>query len=318
MTRFRVITPLASQWRRPNTMSTLPTVVPGKKWFGFLNIPEGRSGSFAIRHRVYEPGSMFQTATSRTQIFAGHARYMVMAPDVVTVHELSEGSSVWMTDLPIEQAQIDPHIVGMTGRVLVGGLGLGYAAQTLALNPKVTEVVVIERSKHVIDLVRDHLKGSRSKKKNKLTVIHSDLFRWLKANQDQRFTSAYYDIWAPDGERVLFERVLPLRKLTGSIVDPERVFCWNEDVMRGQLLTHLGARITILRAGDPESGKWGISLDSLCKPIIRRLWSSRCSSEFSVLFFQALRDGKFTLDDALARAKVYTDNYGIPGRKLPW
>lgn len=311
MTEFRIITPLASQWARLDC--TMNAVSPSKQWFGFLRIPEGKSGKFEIKHRVYPAGSMFRTASARTAIFGKHECVKVVIDGPVIVHELRESGGVWMTDLPIEQAQIDPALEPMRGNVLVGGLGLGYAAQTLALKPSVDQVTVIERSPEVIDLVAEHLRGGKTKKRNKIRVIEADLHVWLRENPQLRFDWAFYDIWAPDGERVLFDHVLPLRELSRGIVPDENVRCWNEDVMRGQLFVQLVSRLQMLQ--HPEVfGESGLSLDKLCELPAGKDAKMLRSFAMCVPFFQAFRDGRFTLAEANERARVYVENYGIPGR----
>lgn len=288
---------------------TLPVLQRGKQWFGFLQIPEARSGKFAVRHRHYPEGTKFSTTTARTAIFAQHVPIEVIATTPVVVHELCEGDGVWMTDLPIEQFQIDPMLDSMRGRVLVGGLGLGYAAQTLARMRSVTEVVVIEKSPEVIELVARHVKGTG---RRKVRVIEADLHVWLRDNQHERFDWAFYDIWAPDGERVFFEHVVPLRRLTGTICDPEHVRCWNEDVMRGQLMMHgismlnavltpaLGIELSLDKCCETQSGKWHTSFNMF------------------VPFFRAIRDGRVERDVRLATLSLadFVRDYGIPGRKV--
>jgi hypothetical protein len=305
---FHFYTPLASQWRRPMP-KTLPVLRQGKQWFGFLQIPEGRAGKFAVRHRRYPAGTKFNTVTARTAIFAQHVPVDVIASTSVIVHELCEGSGVWMTDLPIEQFQIDPMLDPMRGRVLVGGLGLGYAAQTLARMRSVMEVVVIEKSPEVIELVARNVKGTG---KRKVRVIEADLHVWLRDNQHERFDWAFYDIWAPDGERVFFDHVVPLRRLTGPLCNPEHVRCWNEDVMRGQILMH---GISMLNAVLTPALGIELSLDKCCEPLGGK-WHA--THDMLVPFFRAIRGGQVARDVRLASVALadFVRDYGIPGRKV--
>lgn len=214
-----------------------------------------------------------------------------------------------MTDMPIEQAQIDPMLDPMRGRVLVGGLGLGYAAQVLARKPSCREIVVIEKSPEVIELVGRHIKGTG---KRKVRIVQADLHEWLVQNQHERFDWAFYDIWAPDGERTFHEHVVPLRAKTGEICDPEHVRCWNEDVMRGQILTH---GIAMLMAVLTPALGIELSLDKCCETSPGK-WHQ--SSNALVPFFRALRDDKIPQDVRLARLELadFVGNYGIPGRKV--
>lgn len=308
MTEFRIITPLASQWRRPMP-KTLPTLQKGKQWFGFLQIPEGRSGKFSIKHRHYSQGKVFHTVTARVAVFTEQRAIDVIATEDVVVHELHEGSGTWMTDLPIEQFQIDPLLAPMRGRVLVGGLGLGYAAQVLACKPAVREIVVIEKSPDVIELVARHI---RKTGKRKLRVVEADLHEWLVQNPTERFDWAFYDIWAPDGEGTFHDHVLPLRRKTAEICDPEHVRCWNEDVMRGQILTHGIAMLHMLLFPGFESM---LSMAKCCEPIGGK-WHR--THDMLVPFFRAMRDGHVSQELQPARLALadFVRDYGIPSRKV--
>jgi hypothetical protein len=319
VTRFHTFPVLASQWARSSR--NMKAITPKSKWFGFLNIPEGRSGNAMIQHRRYATGTVLRTASARTMIFAGHAcvEVAIPTPDTV-VHELREtNGTVWMTDLPIEQAQIDRDLVGMNGRVLVGGLGLGYAAQRLALRRDVESVWVIEKSADVIALVEPHLRGHHDKRrrKSKIRVVHADLHEWLAEKPDcefRRFDWAFYDIWAPDGERTFFRDVLPLRRKTGEQCHPERVRCWNEDVMRGQLYVGMVSKIQMLQ--HPEVFKdIGLNQDALCELAPKGMHAD--SHNFAVPFFRAIRDGRIPLADAHHVVKTYVTNFGIEGRLMP-
>ena len=288
---------------------TLPVLQKGKQWFGFLAIPEGRSGKFSIRHQHYPKGKLFHTVSARVAVFTEQVPLDVIAAEDVVVHELCEGSGTWMTDLPIEQAQIDPLLTPMRGRVLVGGLGLGYAAQVLACKSTVREVVVIERSPEVIELVAKHL---RKTGKRKIRIIEADLHEWLVQNQHERFDWAFYDIWAPDGEDTFHNHVAPLRRKTAEICNPEHVRCWNEDVMRGQILTHGISMLYMVLFPGFESA---LSLSKCCEPIGGR-WHR--THDMLVPFFRAMRDGHVSQELQPARLALadFVRDCCIPGREV--
>lgn len=288
---------------------TLPTLQKGKQWFGFLKIPEGRVGKFSIRHQHYPQGKLFCTVTARVAVFTEQRAINVIATEDVVVHELCEGSGTWMTDLPIEQFQIDPLLAPMRGRVLIGGLGLGYAAQVLTCKSSVREVVVIEKSPEVIELVAKHI---RKTGKRKLRVIAADLHEWLVSNPSERFDWAFYDIWAPDGEGTFHDHVLPLRRKTAEICDPEHVRCWNEDVMRGQILTHGISMLHMLLFPGFESA---LSMEKCCEPIGGK-WHR--THDMLVPFFRAMRDGHVSRELQPARLALadFVRDYGIPSRKV--
>ena len=211
-------------------------------WTGVLNIPEGKRGEYAITHQMHPAGSVLTTANLRTAMMGGHEGEEIHFDHESIWHELSYSGGVWMTDLPIEQAQADAAMEEITGgSVLVGGLGLGYCLEVLARNEDVDDIEVVEVSQDVADLVWPHVSDLV---KEKTTLYVDDLFHFLtgvSAHPCEQWDYAFYDIWQSDGEHTFFRTVLPLRELSDGHVD--EVLCWNEDVMRGQLYTSLLSRM---------------------------------------------------------------------------
>jgi hypothetical protein len=219
-----------------------------KPFTGIIQIPEARSGKLAIVHKVRPAGTRIPQCNVRTRLIGGHS-----APDLVfdfdtKWHRLEDDDrGLWMTDDPIEQWQIDRELRGMRGNVLVGGLGLGYAATVLARRSTVRNVTVIENSPDVIKLVAPHIAHP------KITVICADLFDWLKVTKSIEHSApwnyAFYDIWQSDGLGTYFEMVRPLLAMSHGLVR-NRPVCWNETVMYGQLHIQLfGQRVMMAQHG---------------------------------------------------------------------
>jgi hypothetical protein len=218
---------------------------------GVLNIPEGESGDVSVEHRFRPAGTVLKTANARTLIFGQD-----FEPEEVSFesdtrwHVLKEDGGVWMTDDPIEQVQADVAIHEFMGSVLVGGLGLGYVTTALANNPEVDDILVVEINPNVIDVVWPHLGDLVHEK---ATIETGDIKEYLETLPISNFPSvphfdfAFYDTWRSDGERTLHEEVLPLRKASVGRVDC--VKCWNEDVMRGQLVMSLVTQLECIKAG---------------------------------------------------------------------
>ncbi len=205
---------------------------------GVLDIPEARSGKYRIEHFEVPAGDRLELASARTRILGGHAAGFITHDVPTRWHRLVGPTGVWMTDLPVEQAQHDAALKGVTrGSVLVGGLGIGYAVQLLAKRKDIERIIVIEVSRDVIALVKPALFKMLGKHADKVTIVHADLLRWLTLRQHIKNASldfAFYDIWQGDDEATLHEIVVPLLSLSAGIVKT-RPICWNEDVMRGQL-----------------------------------------------------------------------------------
>jgi len=210
-------------------------------WEGIVKIPAGRVGTYAIEHFTYAQGKPVPRSSPRTALLGGQGDPPLVFDQKTTWHQLTYQGGVWMTDLPIEQVQHDQHLVEMEGAVLVGGLGLGYAANVLAARQEVERVVVVEVSPEVVELVSPHLVDPEGK----VEVVTRDLFQYLRDAPGEEFDWGFFDIWQSDGEGTLHSTVVPLRQLAEQqgCLDDDRLVCWNENVMRGQLIMQLQARL---------------------------------------------------------------------------
>jgi hypothetical protein len=213
-----------------------------------VNIPAGRSGTVKVWHVEYPAGTSLPVASARTRVLAGHSGRDIRYRQPTRWHFLGDHDGVWMSDLPIEQAQMDRALRHMRGRVLVGGLGLGVFASRAARRRYVESVTVVEKNPDVIKLVDPHLSHA------KIRVVQADLFEYL-CGWPGTFDAAFYDIWRGDGETTFIDTVLPLRALSVGLVDDQRLFCWNEDIMRAQVRNGLASLLmmTALRDGMPEA-----------------------------------------------------------------
>jgi hypothetical protein len=288
------------------------------KYAGVLDIPEGECGDFAIKHVRYDAGYCLPLANNRTMFFGNPERGSVEFPEPTLWHELLENGGRWMSDFPIEQAQHDRELEHMTrGSVLIGGLGLGYAATVLAQRKGITRVFVVEKSREVITLVERAMKVNLGRSAaSKVTVLHADLFDYLqdaKANGTHPFHHAFFDIWAPDGEETFHETVVPLLHLSRGLVNQEPV-CWNEGVVRGQLLTGIMSNLILAHGGKKLDG---------C-PTMAQLAEEVPSGPFAVYhnwrvpFFRWVMDSHASIDVAQEGALYYAKNYGTWAWPKAW
>jgi hypothetical protein len=226
-----------------------------------LSIPEQHVNDYKITHKVSKAGKEFQTASPRTAIFGNHEMNTIQLTNDAVFHRLSYNGGTLMTDYPIEQAQHDTLLRDAHGRVLVGGLGLGYAVKLLSHNPNVDEIIIVEKSPEVIQMVWPHTYLSGDGSTIKTQIIQADLMDFVKNPEefmspypdDIWFDLAFYDIWSHDGEGTFHEVVVPLLKHSASFV--ESVINWNEDVMRGQLFMGLLSRMNFALMSDPDRAK---------------------------------------------------------------
>lgn len=278
-----------------------------------LNIPESRAcgtrGVYEIKHMHFPAGHEFSTTTTRAAA-AGQRDDVITFRNPVRFHELRGPTGTWMTDLPNEQAQANRVFHDYRGEVLVGGLGLGYAATRLAQRREVQGVHVVERSSEVIALVHRHLKYPK-----KIKVVRADLFDFLRDPGEYgyanfQFTRAFYDIWQLDNLHTFFETVTPLLHLTTLAGNVRTVpDCWNEDVMRWQLLQELVA------CGHKWHHEPG-SREAYCTPVEE---AGKIYHNWRVLFFRWLQAHPHADTTTIYRMMLrYVSDFGRPGFEAQW
>ncbi len=284
-----------------------------EQYTNVLNIPEGAGGDFRIKHVRFPAGHTLSINNLRTAVIGGDPIGRVTFKYPTRWHELLEGDGRWMSDYPIEQVQHDRELESMrSGRVLVGGLGLGYAATQLARRARIREVVVVEKSQDVINLVADHLlmQPGDERARAKLTVVHADLFDYLREQRSKDFDHAFYDIWAGDGERTFFFTVMPLRVLSSACVKRNPV-CWNENVMRGQLFNSLHSRMFMLRLSAENRARIGITDDDNATFERLTTYHDVIWHDWAVPFFRWLQEHQDASEKIIEeKAALYAGQFG--------
>lgn len=199
-----------------------------------LNIPEGKSGKWSIAHETIKAGAEIDVINFRKSLLTGVAGLKHRYEADRRVHKLLYDTGVIMSDLPVEMADHLEFFLKAHGTVLIGGLGLGYIATKLLENKKVKKIVVVEKSNNVIELVKPHLDKS-------ITIVHRDLFRYVNNPVRMKyFDTAYYDIWTGTGESTWMSHVVPLRRLSTKANPELKLWCWQEEVMQGQVAGPFG------------------------------------------------------------------------------
>lgn len=197
-----------------------------------IALPEATSGKAHVRHRTVAPGEKVVVVGTRQALLRGITPIVGVVEKPLRVHELvHDDYGVWMTDLPEELNQIAElmHDVDPSGSVLVSGLGLGIVAKTLAMRRGVTDVLVVERDRHVVKLC--------ARKDYRVAV--TDIGKYLLTTRE-RFDYYLLDTWQETGERTWWSQVMPLRRLIRQRCGAEPVVhCWAEDIMLGQIIRTL-------------------------------------------------------------------------------
>lgn len=275
-----------------------------KKFLTPLVIPEGKIGDWSIEHKVSPPGTVFSTANIRCQMFGGQKSQKISWPHETHWHYLKEGGITWMSDVPCEHAQTLDCLRGVRGRVLVGGLGLGLACDILARRKSVTGLTVVELQPEVVQLVSLHFTFPQG---GRLTVVNDDLLKFLEAYDGPPFDHAFYDIWQSDGEGTFHQTVVPLLRLSRGKVR-RRPVCWNEDVMRGQLVSGLVNRLWWLGLTPQEAEHIG------SRQPATPLWEPDGTDEpwhnWAVPYWRWWHRAQPDIETARSYAAAYAHNYG--------
>ncbi|GAA0108035.1 MULTISPECIES: hypothetical protein [Clostridium] len=104
----------------------------------------------------------------------------------LSILELHGPNNIWMKISPLEIESSYMFIKYATGKVGIVGLGLGYVVQELAKKDDVTEVIVYEIEKDIVDLYYTNFGNNP-----KIKVINEDAYKVT----GERFDFFYVDIY---------------------------------------------------------------------------------------------------------------------------
>lgn len=102
---------------------------------------------------------------------------------------------VWMSSTPFEMNTMKAAIEKATGKVTTLGLGLGYYAYSCALKPEVSKVVAIESDPRVIDVWDKLIKPRLGPACQKIEVVCSDAFAYLRSGAAKDSDTLFADLW---------------------------------------------------------------------------------------------------------------------------
>lgn len=194
-----------------------------------INVPEGRVGNFSIEHDEFKPG-LVQVIDIREAMLTGRRPLSARIRKPLKVHRLvEEGRGVWMSDEPRELRQAGEWIqsTGPSGRVLVGGLGLGVVATWLTRLPLVDSVDVVEIRPEVVSLV--------SKWQCGYDTYITSIFDFVQNAKRWDWDTVFLDIWQGTSESTWWTTVMPLRRAIANKFGSKNIHCWAEDMMMGQI-----------------------------------------------------------------------------------
>jgi len=154
-----------------------------------VNVPEGKSGAYSIeKFIVSEKDASFHNMRS-TFSFGDRGRTI----EAGEYTKMVRGGTIVMSDTFAEIRDHSCFIEEAHDHVLINGLGLGWVIEALFQKKEVKTIVVIEKSKDVISLVKQHYYNKCPKDKY-IIIVHADAFEY-KPQKGQRYGAVWHDIW---------------------------------------------------------------------------------------------------------------------------
>lgn len=131
---------------------------------------------------------------------------------------------VVMSDTDMEKRTNANFVRNAHGKVLIGGLGIGLILLAIQDKPEVEKIVVVEKHREVIDLVKDQLPLNE-----KVEVVNADVWKYTPA---EKFNTIYMDIWNYINTDVYRDSMKPLIARYRKFLVPKQedgnrfIDCW--------------------------------------------------------------------------------------------
>lgn len=139
-------------------------------------------------------------------------------------------SDCWETWMSLTPHEIESQELGCRfafGHTVIMGLGMGWMAANVALNPNVTKVTVVELDPDVITLFANSgaLESLPEPARQKIVIVKGDALQWTPAVTDI-VNFLYADTWLHLAEPSTIRQV---RKMQAN-VQAEKVYYWGQEI----------------------------------------------------------------------------------------
>lgn len=151
-------------------------------------IPDGKSGNWEISTFTVEKNDLSQSISlwKYGRSVPGGTYKRLVRKDEQYSHRVND--TVVMSNTPDEIRDFIPFVNQAKGVILINGLGLGCLVKKLLEKDEVTELIVIEKSEDVINLVKPYFND------NRLTIINADAFEYTPP-KGKKYDYIWHDIW---------------------------------------------------------------------------------------------------------------------------
>lgn len=142
-----------------------------------VTLPEMQKGEYRIEHFITDDRVCFSDIKTGRNVPIGQKFTRLM-----------RGLTVVMSDTPAEIRDMYFAYNMAKGSCLINGLGLGILLNAVLKKDSVTDVIVVEKSKDVFDLVAPFYQSP------KCTIVLADAFDY-KPEKGKKFDMVWHDIW---------------------------------------------------------------------------------------------------------------------------
>ena len=163
----------------PNFLKISSWETPATKY------PLSKRGEVSLFRKSYKRGFYIMEGVR------GYDYFTVKKPIPIT--SLMVGKQTWMVDDPLHWYGMQDLAKAASGKVLVGGLGLGLVIHGLEENEAVSAVDVVEIDEDVVDLISPLIEM------RKTTIINDDFWLYLYRTEEI-YDTCILDIWVYDEE----------------------------------------------------------------------------------------------------------------------
>ncbi len=189
-----------------------------------LNLKDGISGEYKLSSCVYEKGTKYAIVPNDLQsAIMGDSYKVINLENSFRYYDLFKGNERLMTGDGIEMYEQYVPYLRAKGRVLIGGLGLGYIARLMCDKYNVEKVTVIEFSSDVIKLC--------GFKHDKLELINNDFYDYIRKENLNSFNYIYIDTYTA-GDEIYPEIIIPTRRFLLSNYPTIPFDFWQDDKLK--------------------------------------------------------------------------------------
>jgi len=143
---------------------------------------------------------------------------------------------VWMSLTPMEVFSQRQGVRHCSGKVCIGGYGLGWFLEQVARKKSVTEIVIVEKDKQFLSwFAREHAKKVRKETGKKIKIVCADVYDYL-ADHHGEFDKIALDVFEHYGNNNAEDNA-QLRKLlypkgdywsyqAEPLINSKKLWCW--------------------------------------------------------------------------------------------